>query len=84
MSALTPQARNDALRLKNEGNTLYLLGEHQAAYDKCSEAIQLDGSNAILYANRAAASLSLARYVISFVDSDAQDDSVIIDDQFCY
>ncbi|EMD42333.1 hypothetical protein CERSUDRAFT_90950 [Gelatoporia subvermispora B] len=45
--------------LKAEGNALYTAGNFQEAYSKYSEAIQLDGGNAVLYANRAAASMAL-------------------------
>ncbi|KAJ7651524.1 hypothetical protein DFH06DRAFT_995832 [Mycena polygramma] len=48
-----------AQRLKLQGNALHEKGEHQAAYDKYTEAIKEDPQNAVLYANRSAASLSM-------------------------
>ncbi|KAJ3016996.1 hypothetical protein NUW54_g685 [Trametes sanguinea] len=42
-------------QLKAEGNELHSKGNYAAARSKYSEAIKLDGENAVLYANRAAA-----------------------------
>lgn len=43
-----------AEQLKAEGNALHAQGKHVEARSNYSEAIKLDGGNAILYANRAA------------------------------
>lgn len=45
--------------LKAEANALHMQGQHRAAYIKYSEAIKLNGSNAILFANRAATSMAM-------------------------
>jgi hypothetical protein len=50
-----------ATRLKDEGNALYAEKKFGPAREKYSAAIALDGSNAILYANRAACELSLKK-----------------------
>ncbi|KAI0651479.1 hypothetical protein C8Q79DRAFT_37533 [Trametes meyenii] len=52
-----------ALKLKNEGNGLFVKKDFPAAYKKYTEAIVHDAENAILYSNRAACSLSLNRYL---------------------
>ncbi|KAH9949362.1 hypothetical protein B0H21DRAFT_130675 [Amylocystis lapponica] len=54
--------------LKGEGNALYMRGEHRAAHAKYTDAITLS-RNAILYANRAAASLSLNEYLDAACDA---------------
>ena len=48
-----------AAQLKDEGNKLYVGKDYAAAYGKYSEAIDLDSKNAVLYANRAACSLTM-------------------------
>ena len=50
-----------AQELKKEGNAFFAEGEWSVAYDKYAEAIQLDGQNAILYANRAACAIHLKK-----------------------
>ena len=45
--------------LKAEGNALHTKGQYKQAYQKYTEAIALNGNNAVLYANRAASSLAL-------------------------
>lgn len=52
--------------LKDEGNALFSKKNYGAAYKKYTEAIEEDGSNAILYANRAACSLNLKRFALNF------------------
>ena len=47
-----------AEQLKAEGNALHAKGNYVGARSKYSEAIQLDGENAILYANRAASHIA--------------------------
>ena len=44
-----------AEQLKVEGNALHAKGNYVGARSKYSDAIKLDGENAVLYANRAAA-----------------------------
>jgi hypothetical protein len=48
---------------KAEGNALFAKKKYALAYAKYSDAIAEDGSNAILYGNRAACSLSMRRWV---------------------
>jgi hypothetical protein len=48
-----------ALKLKEEGNRLFVAKKYSEALVKYSEAIALDGSNAVLYANRAACAFNL-------------------------
>ncbi|KAI0830788.1 TPR-like protein [Trametes gibbosa] len=50
-------------QLKAEGNALHLKGDHAAARLKYTEAIKLDDTNAVLYANRAAAYIALKQYL---------------------
>jgi len=57
----TYQATTD--RFKAEGDSFFVQKQFKKAYSKYSEAIKLDGSNAILYANRAASALSMKEYV---------------------
>jgi hypothetical protein len=46
-------------QLKEQGNALYGKKEYALAITKYTEAIGLDGGNAVLYANRAACHLAL-------------------------
>ncbi|KIK02047.1 hypothetical protein K443DRAFT_6459 [Laccaria amethystina LaAM-08-1] len=55
--------RDAAERLKAQGNELHQKGRYQDAYMVYSDAIKQDPGNAVLYANRAAASLSLKEYL---------------------
>jgi Flp pilus assembly protein TadD len=50
-------------QLKEQGNSLFVAKNHEEAASKYTEAIALDGRNAILYANRAACYLALQRHV---------------------
>lgn len=45
--------------LKEEGNNLYKEGKWQAACDKYTAAIELDGENPFYYSNRAAANIEM-------------------------
>lgn len=54
---------NTADKLKNEGNALFAQGKYGTAALKYTEAIELDESNAILYANRAQCRLKLEMYL---------------------
>ncbi|PSS37129.1 hypothetical protein PHLCEN_2v1002 [Hermanssonia centrifuga] len=52
----------DAAQLKDKGNKLFLAKDYAAAYFKYSQAIEIDGTNAVFYANRAACSMALKKY----------------------
>ncbi|CDO73147.1 hypothetical protein BN946_scf185007.g202 [Trametes cinnabarina] len=56
-------------QLKAEGNELHSKGNHAAARSKYTEAIKLDGENAILYANRAAAYIAQRQYLDAAKDA---------------
>lgn len=49
---------------KAEGNALYTKGDYKAAYDKYTEAIKSDETNAVLFSNQAACSLAMKEYVV--------------------
>jgi tetratricopeptide (TPR) repeat protein len=51
-------------KVKAEGDALFTQKRFKEAYVKYSDAIKLDGNNAILYANRAASALSTNEYVL--------------------
>ena len=57
----------EAERLKDEGNTLYINKDFAGAYEKYTQAIRHDDKNAVLYSNRAAASLALNRYAFTSI-----------------
>lgn len=50
-----PAAREQAERLKNEGNELMKADRHREALAKYTRAIELDPRNAVYFCNRAAA-----------------------------
>ncbi|KAI0375480.1 TPR-like protein [Pilatotrama ljubarskyi] len=52
-------------QLKAEGNALHVKGDYAAARSKYTDAIklELDGENAVLYANRAATYIALKQYL---------------------
>lgn len=52
-----------AICVKNEGNNLYTAGNYSAAHAKYTQAIELDGSNAVFWANRGACLLAMERSV---------------------
>ncbi|XP_017799168.1 PREDICTED: small glutamine-rich tetratricopeptide repeat-containing protein alpha-like isoform X2 [Habropoda laboriosa] len=52
---VTPQAKAEAERLKNEGNNFMKADKHIEALLNYTKAIELDGHNAVYYCNRAAA-----------------------------
>ncbi|KAH8104668.1 hypothetical protein BXZ70DRAFT_1005179 [Cristinia sonorae] len=58
-----------AEKLKAEGNALFVKKDYRAAHHKYSEAIKIDGNNAILYANRAACSQFLRKYLDATADA---------------
>ena len=53
-------------KVKAEGDALFAQKRFKEAYVKYSDAIKLDGNNAILYGNRAASALSMNEYVLHF------------------
>jgi hypothetical protein len=50
-----------AAQLKEEGNALFAQKKYQLASAKYTKAIEEDGKNAVLFANRAACNLSLRK-----------------------
>ncbi|KAI0072379.1 TPR-like protein [Panus rudis PR-1116 ss-1] len=58
-----------AKQLKEEGNALFAKKEYEDAHQKYSEAINHDKQNAILFANRAACSFAMGRYLDSAQDA---------------
>jgi tetratricopeptide (TPR) repeat protein len=52
-----------AAGLKAEGNELFGRKKYDQAAIKYTKAIELDGNNAVLYANRVACHLALKRFV---------------------
>ncbi|KAI0756530.1 TPR-like protein [Daedaleopsis nitida] len=58
-----------AEQLKAEGNAFHAAGNHAAARSKYTDAIKLDGDNAVLYANRAATYIALKQYLDAAKDA---------------
>ncbi|KAI0715074.1 TPR-like protein [Earliella scabrosa] len=58
-----------AEQLKVEGNALHAKGNYVGARSKYSDAIKLDGENAVLYANRAAAYIASKQYLDAAQDA---------------
>ena len=52
---ITEEMKQNAIKLKNEGNSLLKSKNFKGAIDKYTQAIQLDYKNAVYYSNRAAA-----------------------------
>lgn len=50
-----------AAKLKDEGNACFSRMLYGEAYEKYTQAIELDGQNAVLFANRAAASMGMMK-----------------------
>lgn len=50
-----------AVQLKEEGNALFVKKDFVRAYEKYTEAITIDGQNAVLYANRSACSYGMGK-----------------------
>ena len=48
-------------QLKEEGNKIFVARKYSAAYEKYSEALEVDHLNAVLYANRGACSFALQK-----------------------
>jgi tetratricopeptide (TPR) repeat protein len=53
-------------KVKAEGDALFAQKRFKEAYVKYSDAIKLDGNNAILYGNHATSALSMNEYVLHF------------------
>ena len=53
-----------AAQLKEEGNALFIKKDFQKAYQKYTDALKADDTNAILYANRAACAHNLRKCVV--------------------
>lgn len=70
----TEEAKMAAEVLKVEANALYGRREFKEALAKNSEAITLDDTSAILFANRAACSLEMQKYVTWFLVIDLESD----------
>ncbi|KAF9011149.1 hypothetical protein BDQ17DRAFT_1345591 [Cyathus striatus] len=68
--SVSAKNKSKAEQVKLEGNKLYGKKDFQAAYDRFSEAIELDPENAIFYANRSAASFSMKEYLDAGVDAE--------------
>ncbi|THU98406.1 TPR-like protein [Dendrothele bispora CBS 962.96] len=56
-------------RLKDEGNALHSAKKFSAAVAKYSEALKIDGSNALIFANRAACLLAMKQYLDALSDA---------------
>ncbi|PPQ99536.1 hypothetical protein CVT24_005326 [Panaeolus cyanescens] len=65
-----PQDKEKAESLKALANELYSKKDFKGAYQKYTEAIKADGTNAIYYANRAAASLGMQQFMNACTDAD--------------
>jgi tetratricopeptide (TPR) repeat protein len=59
------QRKNRAEREKQKGNECFKIGENEEAFTCYSRSIALDGSSAIVYANRAMTGIKLDRYEIA-------------------
>ncbi|TCD68815.1 hypothetical protein EIP91_009682 [Steccherinum ochraceum] len=64
-----PAPESLAVKLKNEGNALFAKKDYQAAHHKYSLAIKEDEKNAVLYANRAACSQNLRKFLDASADA---------------
>ncbi|KAL6307637.1 TPR-like protein [Sparassis latifolia] len=69
MSSPSEQSKTKAEELKIEGNALQRKGDYRGAHTKYSEAIKFNSENAILFANRAAASLSMKEFLDAAYDA---------------
>ncbi|KAG6374417.1 hypothetical protein JVT61DRAFT_4454 [Boletus reticuloceps] len=55
-----------AAQLKEQGNALFIKKDFVRAHDKYTEAIAIDGRNAVLHANRSACSFGMGKCVSAF------------------
>ncbi|KAI9574032.1 hypothetical protein HD554DRAFT_582539 [Boletus coccyginus] len=62
-------APSTAEQLKAEGNAFFIKKDFVRAYDKYSEAIAIDGQNAVLYANRSACSFGMSNFIDAVHDA---------------
>lgn len=62
--------KENAERLKAQGNALHVKGQYKAAYKKYSEAIKEDPTNAVLWSNRAASGLAMKEYLDAAHDAE--------------
>lgn len=61
-SSIDPSVKKEAEELKARGNSELKAKNYEAALDLYTKCIQLDGSNAVYYSNRAAANVLLSRF----------------------
>ncbi|EED80868.1 predicted protein [Postia placenta Mad-698-R] len=69
MTSSTDNRKTMADGFKAEGNALYTKGDYKAAYDKYTEAIKSDETNAVLFSNQAACSLAMKEYLNAASDA---------------
>ncbi|EED80222.1 predicted protein [Postia placenta Mad-698-R] len=69
MTSSTDNRKTMADAFKAEGNALYTKGDYKAAYDKYTEAIKSDETNAVLFSNQAACSLAMKEYLNAASDA---------------
>ena len=55
---------------KDEGNAAFKAADYEGAYGLYSEAIELDGTNAVFFSNRAFAAIKLKRYADACKDAE--------------
>lgn len=64
-------SQEEALKLKDRGNTLLKEQKYDQAIESYTEAIKLDGNNAVFYSNRAQVNLKLENFGSAINDCDA-------------
>ncbi|XP_048511820.1 small glutamine-rich tetratricopeptide repeat-containing protein alpha-like [Athalia rosae] len=64
----SPEAKAEAERLKNEGNSLMKAEKHHEALANYTKAIELDGRNAVYYCNRAAVHSKIGNHAQAIKD----------------
>jgi heat shock protein 1/8 len=67
----TEAQRAEANRLKDEGNKFFVAGDFPAAVKSFTAAIDLDGTNHVLFSNRSGAYLSLKDSAAALADAEA-------------
>lgn len=72
-SSISDAQKAQIEKLKAAGNAFHVEGKYRKAYSKYSEAIKVDSTNAILYANRAASALSMKECVTTSIRYDRID-----------
>ena len=58
---MSERAQSHSAKLKDEGNALFKQKQYRAVSKKYTEAIQVDGANAVLYCNRSACAFAMSR-----------------------